>query len=488
MQSQILPSRSALVDRIALQFEYGQNLICLVGSSGLGKSYIAESFITDKYPDFNKAYVQLSASTKDSDLTAQLLQNSFRGPLVDQQQSLSQNFYNLYQQAPCGPCLWVLDGARHLSDEMIEQLYILSKKCPETLYILATAQAPNMLRHALDIHIEPLSMVESRRLMEMFFAQLPPIEDPIFQAFLSGCEGNPAVLLQWQSDQQVNLRGDTEKTSRLSWHIVLLAVTLAILMVAFIYQKELIALLPSEEQDAQVDTVLPTAQVLSTEQATETLKSGPAVSTSTPSSTINDTQIQSPEGNELPIEKQNHRSQQHDIAAIVSALAKNSIPAETNQPEESQNTASSVSEKVIEQSTQEVQQNVELVVPDTAQEAQSDKDTDEGNGLSPSRTDPVMNDGAWLMTRDDSEWALQLLAVKDKAVAKEFIDQHRLRNVKIYEANRSDHAWWIVILGPFATLELAQEAKLALPEQILNAQPFFKKVDKIKQEISPPTR
>ncbi len=29
MQSQILPSRAALVDRIALQFEYGQNLIVL---------------------------------------------------------------------------------------------------------------------------------------------------------------------------------------------------------------------------------------------------------------------------------------------------------------------------------------------------------------------------------------------------------------------------------------------------------------------------
>ena len=39
MQAQILPSRAALVDRIALQFEYGQNLIVLLGTSGLGKSY-----------------------------------------------------------------------------------------------------------------------------------------------------------------------------------------------------------------------------------------------------------------------------------------------------------------------------------------------------------------------------------------------------------------------------------------------------------------
>ena len=46
MQAQILPSRAALVDRIALQFEYGQNLIVLLGTSGLGKSYMLETFIT----------------------------------------------------------------------------------------------------------------------------------------------------------------------------------------------------------------------------------------------------------------------------------------------------------------------------------------------------------------------------------------------------------------------------------------------------------
>ena len=122
MQSQILPSRAALVDRIAMQFEYGQNLIALVGPSGLGKSYLAETIITEKYPEFNKAYIQVTAQMKDTELMTQLLQNSFRAPLVDQTQTLSDNFFQLYQTQPCGPCFWVLDGARHLSDEIIEQL------------------------------------------------------------------------------------------------------------------------------------------------------------------------------------------------------------------------------------------------------------------------------------------------------------------------------------------------------------------------------
>ena len=83
MQSQILPSRAALVDRIALQFEYGQNLIVLLGTSGLGKSYLLETFITDKYNDFNKVFVQVGAQMTDVQLMTQLLEQSFNAPLID---------------------------------------------------------------------------------------------------------------------------------------------------------------------------------------------------------------------------------------------------------------------------------------------------------------------------------------------------------------------------------------------------------------------
>ena len=87
MQSQILPSRAALVDRIALQFEYGQNLIVLLGTSGLGKSYLLETFITDKYNDFNKAFVQVGAQMTDVQLMTQLLEQSFNAPLIDNSSS-----------------------------------------------------------------------------------------------------------------------------------------------------------------------------------------------------------------------------------------------------------------------------------------------------------------------------------------------------------------------------------------------------------------
>ena len=149
MQSQILPSRAALVDRIALQFEYGQNLIVLLGTSGLGKSYLLETFITDKYNDFNKAFVQVGAQMTDVQLMTQLLEQSFNAPLIDHNLSLSQNYYQLAKQQQCGACLWVIDGGRHLSDELIAELELLSKSAPNVLYIMIASQSKLPFKNAL---------------------------------------------------------------------------------------------------------------------------------------------------------------------------------------------------------------------------------------------------------------------------------------------------------------------------------------------------
>lgn len=98
MQSQILPSRAALAKRIALQFSYGQNLIHLVAAPGFGKSYLLEHFVTDHYEPFSKAYIEVGAKTRDEDVVTHLLEHSFSYPLVDVNETLSDNFYRLVKE------------------------------------------------------------------------------------------------------------------------------------------------------------------------------------------------------------------------------------------------------------------------------------------------------------------------------------------------------------------------------------------------------
>ncbi|WP_105166716.1 AAA family ATPase [Pseudoalteromonas sp. T1lg23B] len=481
MQSQILPSRSALVDRIALQFEYGQNLICLVGPSGLGKSYIAESFITDKYPEFNKAFIQLSASTKDVDLMTELLQHSFRGPLVDHNLTLSQNFFNLYRQNPCGPCLWVLDGARHLSEEMAAELALLAKKSPTTLYILVTAQAPNMLPNALDIHLEPLSSMESVKLMSMFFKQLPMREDPIFQTFLKACQGNPALLLQWKNEQQVELRPQKNKSIKTSWHLALFSVLLALLMVAFIYQKELVALLPETQQNNDVDTVLPTAAAISTE-AQQKSSVGAEISSALQTQNKEHTSAHiAPEPmTEQPNTALKEKMQsQQDIQAIVSAL-------DVELPQVATDSLKVDDSARLNELVTSPQPEEHSIKADTKVDIAADEEAPKVS-VQPKAVQ-LRDDSEWFLTRNDNEWVVQLLAVKDAQVAIEFIALHKLTDVKVYQMMRANSPWWVAVLGPYASLEEAKVIKSALPEEVLSGQPFFKKVDKIKQEINQSTR
>ena len=89
----------------------------------------------------------------------------------------------------------------------------------------------------------------------------------------------------------------------------------------------------------------------------------------------------------------------------------------------------------------------------------------------------------WLLTQNDSVWAIQLLAVKDKAIANSFVLTNELKDVYVYETLRNSTPWWVVIQAPFANIDEARNARQQLPKNVLAGQPFFKKFERIKQEI-----
>ena len=491
MQSQILPSRAALVDRIAMQFEYGQNLIALVGPSGLGKSYLAETLITEKYPEFNKAYIQVTAQMKDTELMTQLLQNSFRAPLVDQTQTLSENFFQLYQTQPCGPCFWVLDGARHLSDEIIEQLRILSAKSPVELFILVTAQAPRMLPSALDIHLERLSLSESKQLMAMFFKDLPMEEDPIFQSFLQESHGNPALLLEWQASQQSQLRAPQSKKSY-RWHLTALTVLLALLLVAFMYQKQIQFYFSEQVDRAEpLGTVLSAEQVLKAEnvetQATKVLEQR-NVTVVKPSVEANEKKGELPRETLVEAPKD---STSDTVFAVLTAL-ESSLPAKDVQITSLQNGSQSVTlEEVdlVEETNISANRNLDKQTVEAPEATELPNKSELIEQSAETKNQELdLSPTEWLLTQQDSVWAIQLLAVKDKAIANSFVLANELKDVYIYETLRSNVPWWVVIQAPFANIDDARSARQKLPDSVLAGQPFFKKFERIKQEIQLVTR
>ncbi|MEJ6475775.1 SPOR domain-containing protein [Pseudoalteromonas piscicida] len=452
MQSQILPSRAALVDRIAMQFDYGQNLITLVGSSGLGKSYLAESFLTDKYPDFNKAFVKLSANTQELDVVRQLLEHSFRSPLIDQKLSLSENFMLLHDEQPCGPCLWVLDNVRHLTQELAEQLQKLAKSSRETIYILATAQQPQLLPESLDIHIEPLSLLESKRLMKMFYKDLPPDEDPIFNTFVTEARGNPSVLLSWQPEQQqLNLRDkqvNKRVKSQWQWYVIALCLVLTSLMVALVYKQEITRYWQSEDPQDAVATAMDAQSVFKAlDKESEQSEGVMAQPSDVPVATANQDEV---------IERA-------PVDSILSALT------EADEARATQDSPAPLSEQVEEISQSNFERDDQVAL--TTDEPES-KDIN------------VLSGNAWYLSRSDEEWVIQLLAVTENEIAKDFIAQHSAVPMQQFTVLRNNRTWFVVTSDAYENLALAKQAKAQLPDTLQKGQPFFKRMSKIKQEIT----
>ncbi|KKM69640.1 hypothetical protein LCGC14_1448710 [marine sediment metagenome] len=443
MQSQILPSRAALVDRIALQFEYGQNLIVLLGTSGLGKSYMLETFITDKYNDFNKAFVQVSAQMTDAQLMSELLEQSFNSPLIDHNLSLPENYYQLLQQQPCGPCLWVLDGGRQLSDEMLIELELLSKNSPNTLYIIIASQSKLPLNNAVEIYLEPLTLRESKMLLQWYFSDLPYDEDPVFSTFLAEAQGNPSLLLAWQPSEH---KADIIVKDKVSWrlHLLILMLLIMLLIIGLLYKSDMTQWWQQYYQQEETQVV---NTAISVEQVSEpVIKKNDSVAS-----------LNKPKVVEQPIKLE--REHINDVPAIMQSLTEsaNTVNVLDSDVDDSTNNKSSVLSDV----------KSEALKVNTAEQTQSSQDN------------------IWYMQQTDTNSVIQLLAVTQQEVSDSFIAQFNLQQqTHTYQTKRNNKIWWVVTFGSFGSINEAKSAMDTLSAGVKKNKPFYKKISKIKQEIA----
>ncbi|CAM2972773.1 AAA family ATPase [Pseudoalteromonas distincta] len=446
MQSQILPSRAALVDRIALQFEYGQNLVVLLGTSGLGKSYMLETFITDKYNDFNKAFVQVSAQMTDAQLMSELLEQSFNSPLIDHNLSLPENYYQLLQQQPCGPCLWVLDGGRQLSDEMLIELELLSKNSPNTLYIIIASQSKLALNNAVEIYLEPLTLQESKMLLQGYFTDLPYDEDPVFSTFLAEAHGNPSLLLAWQPSEHI---ADIIVKDKVSWrlHLLTLMLLIMLLIIGLLYKSDMTQWWQQyyqQEETQVVNTAIPIEQV-----------SESAINKNDSIISLNESKVV-----ESPIKSE--RVHTNDVPAIMQSLT------------ESANTVN-----VLDNDVDDSAKNKSSIVSDAKSKALKIKKVDTV------KLTQVNQNNIWYMQQPDTNSVIQLLAVTQQEVSDSFIAQFNLQQqTHTYQTKRNNKMWWVVTFGSFESIKEAKSAMDTLSAGVRKNKPFYKKISKIKQEIA----
>ncbi len=449
MQSQILPSREALAKRIALQFSYGQNLIHLVAGSGYGKSYLLEHFVTDHYESFNKAYVHAKASSQDADIQTYLLEHSFSYPLIDVSLSLRENFLRLLQEQGERELLWVIDNAKHLSEELLAELEWLAQHAPCTLYILCASSQSGLLSSAIDIHLEPLPYAESLRLLSYFYANLPHREDPVFAEFLKECNGNPALLLQWQQREQQMPKVERKRQKGI-W-LILGSVLLVIVLLGALYQY----------QQPQASKLLPESslepQLVQITQAADS-----DVNVDTSAYSPQEVEDVSPEPNEvqliLPDSELSGSPEQALPAADVVDTSKQA-------------------EAVIDKTKQE------LAVLELASEKDSETLllTQPEAQVEPDST-PAF-DHAWYLAQSDEQWLWQLTIMSKEQQIEDFIKRF---DVAEYTKHyfRADKGWHVLTWSVLGDRESIQQQRDEITSKIPGVEPYAKQISQIKAEIN----
>lgn len=493
MQVQILPSRQKLVDRIELQYEYGQSIVSLLGGPGLGKSYILESFVTDKYAEFNKIYLQLTVKTTDQQVISQLLEQTFSQPLIDLTHSLSENYLNLNQQQASKNTVIVIDNAQFLSEELTQEIEYLTQISESTFYVLTASTAKIHFKNSANIFFEALSFDESIELMSMYFSQLPNKHEPVFKAFVESAQGNPSLLLSWDSS---NLPTEVNKSKHGFMLLCLAFVVLMTLALSYLFEhlsqsnqiehlrqlseqnnEKNISVVKQDKRDIKEVTVsienkkldnLPT-EVL--EHNTQADKLASDNESSEVIKLIN-------EKKELLETSKNDRQE-----VVVSTILK---PEQFDDSITNLNNSSATPNKIAESL------NKTKVASSTEQGAAQKVKAQPQPLESAITRDAVLTpvaieqdyDNTWFIQQNDSLVMLQLIGISQEHLINNFKSAHNLNNLKIYKSTRYGGDWWVVTVGPFKDINQSQSYKNALPAQLKQLQPFSKTIKAIKTEIA----
>ena len=168
----------------------------------------------------------------------------------------------------------------------------------------------------------------------------------------------------------------------------------------------------------------------------------------------------------MPLEPVSDKSQgnvaphKNDVPAIMQSLTR-----------QAQQSAQSEQSEALPQS---------LNTPETIEPIESD------DKESPQpKTSNNVSDNAWYLAQPDNNITVQLLAVTQEKITREFIIQHNLsQRAKVYQTKRNNKVWWVVTIGSYASLADAKSALSALSSALRKNKPFYKKISKIKQEIA----
>ncbi|OBU09554.1 hypothetical protein AYY19_10680 [Photobacterium aquimaris] len=461
-----LESQIQLLTRVRFITRFGSHLLHLSGAQGSGKTWLAHSFLEHYATDCHHVLLMCQPGQTDTQHRTLLLQQFVSHAMFNEHDSLCQSVEHLLVNQP-QKLMVVIDDAHLLSANLIAELWALSlyaKQQPQlqlNIVLFANHSELNQtlaqVSHGSGIIPLALDIDDFSHQEAVLFTEMLVGNDDLTTACrrtlkqrLLTVISQPGALHDLPQSEGVNMTSKASKKPLLALVIVLAVIAVAIAGYG------LMTISSHTETSTQAPTTIPAVT------ATVTFDDAPLPpQVHTQGLTVGRKEENTHE--RIVISEQQIDAMIDDQALEGHPIATEALPV----------TSTAVATPTV--AAADVTDTPSLPAAVTAPLA------------STSTLDWTLKlaaDQQKLAAVKPSHYALQLAATQSLAAAAEFINTHNMTAAMIYQTERNQRPWFIVVTGNYATAAQARTAKSQLPTTLQQLKPWLKPYRHIQQEMN----
>ncbi len=529
----ILPSRKNIIERLLFLTDYNEQLVVVIGDSGVGKTTVLEYFLELGYPDANKVYVKANAATSPNVIKQRICEQLIGNQLIDENDSLSSTLAD-YPALHNGKVIIVIDDAEYLTEDFYQQLtqlVAMNQTHDTEVAVVLSADVNNdnvskervdgLKQHGVFLELSNLNSAEARELITIYTADSAWLKQKENIEQLKLTDGNPQQIIklvnQPAAEQPLGV-----KSNMMPW---IASGIFVCGIAAWLWLSDFSLVNSIKSEEATYEDAVALSQQSSSKTSEHIDKQHQSsikqssneervlsqlaipVETIAPSSdaTTNKT-------DELALDLSWQQLEQDNIKDIATSKAVASASLTTNAIQEqgidqvpiyASDADNASVENAVKSTVKSVDESVDENLANINRPSESQVSTHENNNRTEinqieSQAEIITNEAMQAIESgtyqyhnrevhklNPSSYTLQLTGVSSEQTLAQFLRYHQLENTAmVYTTQRNNKPWYVVIYQVYNSAEQARIAINKLPQQLQAIQPWPKSIAAIHQELA----
>ncbi|OOE88988.1 AAA family ATPase [Salinivibrio sharmensis] len=527
-----LESQTQLLSRLQFITRFSANLIQVTGPEGAGKTWLSERYMEQWADAHVHALLACHTAQSDAQRRAILLRQIVKDGVFNEADPLIDSLTMMLDGEGCDALL-VIDDAHRLTPGLLSELWALVQHAQHqanwriNVVLFALPGKLNKWlgqvsygheQKPLELEISPLNDGEAEMFIDVLAVtqRIGGEKKKQWLAKLANQTVYPGTIMGKDNQETGAVSKDKKKPTRNNkpFLMLVLAVVLMILGAGVIWW-----VFPSQQGESASEMVLPEGlknldDLLSEQQEQDVTDPQTASQTSEPSSptatgenqddvtraqsqaangsrvttgsSVNEDQANLPEdinGEGLTVGRSDEGQRVVVPDDVVDAIIDEQDAGGDGTDAVDEPLASEISEAVPapaapQASTSDTAQDEQTASEDQASTSANGEQDAREQGALPLVPQALLNVSA-------QRYALQLAALQSRADAVALIENYQLADrVQVYQTQRNNATWYMVLLGDYASVTEARRAELNLADNVRALQPFVKSFSQIHREIN----